>query len=44
MQVAYRMIKRSAEEQGMGVWQYIRRGRDPTTVGEQASLPACLPA
>ena len=31
--VAYRMIQRSAQEQGQSVWQYIRRGRDPTTVG-----------
>ncbi|PSC74152.1 Metal tolerance C4 [Micractinium conductrix] len=32
LQVAFKMVKSSAEEQRMGVWQYIRRGRDPTTV------------
>lgn len=29
--VAYRMIKHNADEQGTDVWQYIQRGRDPTT-------------
>jgi hypothetical protein len=33
LRVAFQAIQRSAEEQGMGLWQYIKRGRDPTTVG-----------
>ncbi|KAI3429711.1 hypothetical protein D9Q98_005796 [Chlorella vulgaris] len=32
LRVAFQAIQRSAEEQGMGLWQYIKRGRDPTTV------------
>jgi zinc transporter 9 len=32
LRVAFKSIQRSAEEQGMGVWQYVKRGRDPTTV------------
>ena len=34
LHMAYRLIKQSAEEADMSVWQYIKRGRDPTTVGE----------
>lgn len=30
--VAYRSIQASAQEQNTNVWEYIRRGRDPTTV------------
>jgi hypothetical protein len=32
MRVAFQSIQRSAEEHGLGLWEYIRRGRDPTTV------------
>lgn len=32
LRVAFQSIQLSAEEQGMGLWQYIKRGRDPTTV------------
>ena len=34
LRMAYQMIQQSAEEADMTVWQYIKRGRDPTTVGE----------
>ncbi|KAL4450203.1 hypothetical protein ABPG77_010872 [Micractinium sp. CCAP 211/92] len=31
LQVAFKSIKQGAEQHGMGVWQFIQRGRDPTT-------------
>lgn len=34
LQVAFKAIKQGAEQHGMSVWQFIQRGRDPTTTGE----------
>ncbi|KAL4421651.1 hypothetical protein ABPG75_010942 [Micractinium tetrahymenae] len=31
LQVAFKSIKQGAEQHGMSVWQFVQRGRDPTT-------------
>lgn len=41
LRVAFNMLKQSAEEDGMGVWQYLRRGRDPTTAGARGRVLRC---